>query len=113
MIGALPYGKQLAPAQIELDDFIGFILKNEPNRSDLEDDIRKRFFAKKNQSETLAMNAFLSARSYGLVEDDGSGYKATPVTHQLDAAASKKALYDGFAAHIILGLHGLTVINVV
>lgn len=108
---ALPFGKQFSPTQTPLAPLVALILTHQGDRAALEEAIRDEFFGKSSQPDTMAMNAFLAVRAYGLLEGDDS-YEASALALEL-ATLTGPALSRRFALHILTDkdIHGLTVLQ--
>jgi hypothetical protein len=107
----LPFGKQFSPEQITLKVLANLIVDHAGDRAALESAIAQAFHQGKGDPATLAMNTFLAARSYGLLEGDQQ-YVATALTTTLATLGDAEGK-ERFAAHILTNLQGLTVVEVV
>ncbi len=119
------YGHQFEPEKASLLDYVRLIISNAPSRSSLEKEIRKQFFL--NHSSTtsdailddnqrkLAMNCFLSLRSYQLLESDPDEkdiYKISPLCKKLNQLNEQDSLRE-FAKHILVNLSGTDLLKAI
>jgi hypothetical protein len=117
----LPYGKQFSPEQVELGSALVLAKSHEGDRSAFQEALRTTFFHRDSTTlsngRTLAMNAFLSIRQYGLIVGGSSTedpFRLTEVGQSLhDLAGSPAALLEAFAEHILSALNGLQLLEVV
>jgi len=114
---SLPFGSEFSPSQIDLRQMLELIEQHEGNQAALQAAILTSYFlnhggtgpnAPKNRN-TLAMNSRLGLRSYGVIDEDAlfTGFGR----HLFDLRASEKALYEALARHILLNLHGMTLVQ--
>lgn len=116
----LPYGKQFSPEQIDLAVILDLAHRHAGDRPGFESAVMQAFFDRKTTSlanrKTLAMNAFLSMRSYGLVEggDATRALALTAVGRELHRLRRRpRALLDRFAEHILTELRGVQLLEVI
>lgn len=116
----LPYGKQFSPEQVDLRLALELAHDHVGDRSAFELELRKAFFDKRaanlSNRQTLAMNAFLSMRAYGLVQggDTKEPFHLTDVGDALYKVRKSPAkLLSIFAEHVVNRLHGLQVLEVI
>jgi len=106
----LPFGSELSPRQIDLLEALALARTHEGSLPCLEAALRARFFADPTRApgaqRTLAMNCRLSLQSYGLVGRDGLLTELG--AHLLGLSADPDCVFEEFARHILLNLHGLT-----
>ena len=116
----LPYGKQFSPKQVDLGVVLGLAKSHEGDRPAFEAALRASFFdgsaATLSNRETLAMNAFLAVRHYGLITGGSATdpYRLTEIGASLyDLRSQPTTMFEVFAQHIIVDLHGLQLLEVV
>lgn len=114
----LPFGSEFSPSQIDLAETLQILEDNEGDLAAIETSIRQTYFAShggsdpvqaaKNQ-KTLAMNSRLGLQAYGVLDEDGN---LTPFGKELLARKDDEAdLYEHLARHILLNLHGMTLVR--
>lgn len=109
----LPFGSEFSPSQIQLAVVLELIKQHEGNVKALEQAIRAIYFEKNATNDTnknkLAMNARLGIKSYGLI--DGAANLTEFGNHLYSIRHDKPQLYATLAKHILLNLHGMTLIQ--
>lgn len=111
---SLPYGKQFTPVQTPLAAVVDLLTAHVPDRPALETALAARFFAAKRDRATLAMNCYLSLRSYGLVDGDAWTFELTKLGRELArAAGSVDRQHAALARHQLTHMHGVSVLQVV
>lgn len=100
----LPFSKQFSPEQISLEDFLEICHSQGGDKNRLEAAVRSRFWpgGPLKQHETMAYNAVLSARHYGIIDDS---YKLTAFGEQLRKAKNEVERYRFLAIHLLTKLH--------
>ncbi len=109
----LPFGSEFSPSQLELPALLQLINDNQGDIAALQVAIRKAFFSSHNTSDknktTLAMNCKLGLIAYGVIDREGN---FTALGTELYAKKDKEdALYKALAKHILLNLHGMTLVR--
>lgn len=123
MSGKFPYGKEFTPHRTPLMAVVGLIFSSKGNVDRLKQIIRKRYWdshkiSAKNK-QTLAMNTYLTLKSYGLVSEEGGLKGAYQKTHLCDELISimkkkgEKAAHEHFAANLLRSCHGYTLLKVI
>jgi len=114
----LPFGSEFSPSQIELPGMLQLLEDRAGDLAAIEAAIRQTYFAShggadpsravKNQ-KTLAMNSRLGLQAYGILDETGN---LTPFGKELLAKKDDEAdLYNLLAKHILLDLHGMTLVR--
>lgn len=108
----LPFGSQFTPKQTPLPVLLGILERFEGDKERLLDAVLGAFFGGHASSEEarreVAKNTLLSLIAYGVLDRD---YKLTALGHELvSLQGDESRLYESFARHILLNLHGLDVI---
>lgn len=116
----LPFGSEFSPSQIFLPRLLDLVKENEGDPKALEASILAEYFSKHaalsvdenagiyNRGK-LANNCKLGLIAYGIIERDG---RLTDVGESLYALrGDEPALYDALARHILLNLHGMTLVQ--
>ncbi len=111
----LPFGSEFSPSQINLVRLLELAKKHSDDIKAFEDAIRSTYFVDYKTSEDnkrkLAMNAKLGMIAYGLINRD---INLTELGEQLYTVRGDEAqLYYDFAKHILLNLHGVTLVQCV
>ena len=109
----LPFGSEFSPSQIKLVRVLELAKEHSNNIKAFEDAIRSTYFADNKTSDDnkqkLAMNAKLGMIAYGLIDRN---INLTEFGEHLYALrANEVQLYYDFARHILLNLHGVTLIQ--
>lgn len=112
---ALPFGSEFSPSQIDLSKVLEISSKHGGDFKAFEAEVRSIYFENYNTDDNnkrkLANNTKLGMIAYGLIDKDAN---LTKLGHQLyQIRAYKKKLYKEFARHILLNLHGITLIQCV
>ena len=109
----LPFGSEFSPSQIELAEVIGLADVHGGDWRAFEDAVRKTWFdanpTSADNRAKLANNTKLGMIAYGIIERDAS---LTPFGRQLLAARNDEPeMYCRLAKHILLNLHGMTLVG--
>lgn len=110
----LPFGSEFSPSQIELPVLLELAHDNEGDNQALQQEILKKFFIRhgrgnEKNKRTLAMNCRLGMKAYGIIDENGS---LTEFGKELyNARSDKYLLYQILAKHILLNLHGMSLIQ--
>lgn len=116
----LPFGSEFSPSQIFLPTLLELVKENEGDPKALEARILAEWFsqhAATSEDEAagsynrakLANNCKLGLIAYGLIDRDA---RFTPVGDSLHGLRGDEAtLYDALARHILLNLHGMTLVQ--
>lgn len=111
----LPFGSEFSPNQIDLPTVLNLIAQYSGNKNNFEKVIKDTFFKDNKTSERnkqkLAMNLRLSLKAYQII-DDNMRFTAFGESLNLLRDSGKK-LYAELAKHILLNLHGLTLVQCV
>jgi hypothetical protein len=109
----LPFGSEFSPNQIDLPTVLELINQYQDDKEGFELALKDTFFKENKTSERnkkkLAMNLRLSLKAYQIINDDilftkfGSSLYRLPNHNQ--------ELYSLLASHILLNLHGLTLVQ--
>lgn len=111
----LPFGSEFSPSQIDLTRLLELAKQHAGNWKAFEEGIRKEYFEKNQTSDInkgkLANNAKLSMIAYSLIDKD---IHFTEIGQDLYTIKDEQAkLYEQFARHILLHLHGMTMVQCV
>jgi len=111
----LPFGSELSPSIIDLAEALEIAKTHEGEKEALEDAFRGAFFAQNETSERnkrkLAMNLRLGMKHYLIIDEN---LRLTDFGNHLHSIRDDPdLLYHEFAKHILLHLHGLTLIQCV
>ena len=109
----LPFGSEFSPSQIELPRVLEFAAAHGGDWRVFEEAVRRAWFAGHKTNEynraKLANNTKLGMIAYGIIDRDAA---LTPFGRQLLALKDDQpALYERLARHILLNLHGMTLIR--
>lgn len=117
-ICTLPFGSEFSPSQIELPEILQIVEDYEGDLPAIEATILATYFANHGGSDpvrgpanrkTLAMNSRLGLQAYGIVDAYGN---FTEFGRELGALkANETDLYRRLAKHILLNLHGMTLVQ--
>jgi site-specific DNA-methyltransferase (cytosine-N4-specific) len=110
-----PFGSEFSPSQVSLPVVLELANKYGKAWKGFEAAIRATYFEKHKTTEynkgKLANNTKLGMRAYGLI---GENAELTDFGRSLfDIRKDEEALYKTFARHILLNLHGLTLVQCV
>lgn len=116
----LPFGSEFSPSQISFPKLLELVNENEGDPKSLEASILAEWFSRHaataedeaagtyNRAK-LANNCKLGLIAYGLIDRDA---RFTPVGESLYGLRGDEAtLYDALARHILLNLHGMTLVQ--
>lgn len=116
----LPFGSEFSPSQISLPKLLDLVKENEGDPKTLEASILTEWFSQHaataedeaagsyNRAK-LANNCKLGLIAYGLIDRDA---RFTPAGESLYGLRGDEAtLYDALARHILLNLHGMTLVQ--
>ncbi len=111
----LPFGSEFSPAQVNLPELLDMAREHGGNWKAFEAAIRAAYFEGHKTSDynrgKLANNTKLSMIAYGVIECDAT---LTPLGEELYAVREDEpTLYEAFARHILLNLHGMTLVQCV
>lgn len=111
----LPFGSEFSPAQVSLPRLLELAHEHGGDWKAFEAAVRVEYFENHRTSEynraKLANNTKLSLIAYGVVERDA---RLTRLGESLYASREDRAnLLDAFARHILLNLHGMTLVQCV
>jgi len=109
----LPFGSEFSPSQIELPRVLEFAAQHGGDWCAFEDMVRKEYFEKHNTNDynrgKLANNTKLGMIAYGIIHRDA---KLTPFGKELyELRKNEDSLYARLAKHILLNLHGMTLVQ--
>lgn len=111
------YGAQFTPEKTPLLDLLRLCERHEDDRAALQADIATLFFSGHGDSkDRLAGNCILSLNSYQIIQlhSNGKKFNLTDLGKRLASLGSDEAaVYGEFAVHILLNLHGLTLLRVI
>lgn len=116
----LPFGSEFSPSQIFLPKLLELVKENEGTPKALEASILAEWFshhATASEDEAagsynrakLANNCKLGLIAYGLIDRDARFTSVGDSLHGL--RGDEAALYDALARHILLNLHGMTLVQ--
>jgi site-specific DNA-methyltransferase (cytosine-N4-specific) len=112
----LPFGSEFSPSQIQLKTVLGLAHEHGGDWKAFEDAIREAYFEHKTETSEynrrkLANNTKLAMIAYGLIDRDAN---LTEFGRRLYAVRDDEAvLYRDLARHILLNLHGATLVQCV
>ncbi|MBI3946340.1 MAG: restriction endonuclease [Armatimonadetes bacterium] len=111
----LPFGSEFSPSQVDLRQLLELAHELGDDWHAFEDAVRLAYFEGNSTSEynrrKLANNTKLGMIAYGLIDRDA---RLTELGQHLYAVRDDgPALYTEFARHILLNLHGLTLVQCV
>lgn len=109
----LPFGSEFSPSQVDLRRCLEIAEENDGDWPAYEDAVRAEYFEKGEADDhnraKLANNNKLGMQAYGLMEKTGA---ITDVGRRLyDIREDPEHLYAEFARHILLNLHGMTLVQ--
>ncbi len=109
----LPFGSEFSPSQIELPVVLEFADIHGGDWRAFENEVREAYFEGHKTSEynrgKLANNTKLGMIAYGIIDRQAS---LTPFGQQLlTLIDDEAALYECLAKHILLNLHGMTLVR--
>lgn len=109
----LPFGSEFSPSQIELTQVLEFAHAHGGDWHAFENTVRELYFESHDTSSynrgKLANNTKLGMIAYGIIDREAS---LTPFGQELyDLKDDEKALYSHLAKHILLNLHGMTLVK--
>jgi site-specific DNA-methyltransferase (cytosine-N4-specific) len=120
------YGHQFEPKTMNLPELVQLCVDCQPNRRLLQSEIGNRYYSShstQNDSQReenlskLAMNTFLSLRTYKLVEsinDDDWQYQVTDIANEiLENQGDGDEVAEIFARHILTNLTGMSLLKAV
>jgi hypothetical protein len=111
----LPFGSEFSPNQIDLSTVLELIALHPGDKVGFEKVIKDTFFKENKTSERnkqkLAMNLRLGLKAYQIIDDDIRFTDFGELLYQLRDAGEE--LYAELAKHILLNLHGLTLVQCV
>jgi Restriction endonuclease len=113
----LPFGSEFSPSQIGLQRVLEFANEHGGNWKAFEKAVQTEYFDKQNAEaneynrKKLANNTKLGMRAYGLIDEDAN---LPAVGRELfDLRENESSLYEHLARHILLNLHGSTVVQTI
>ena len=109
----LPFGSEFSPSQIELPRVLEFAALHGGDWRAFEEAIRQTYFEGHKTSTynraKLANNTKLGMIAYGIIDRDAA---LTEFGQELyDLCSDEDALHDRLAKHILLSLHGMTLVQ--
>jgi hypothetical protein len=113
---SLPFGSEFSPSVIQLPRLLGIVASYAGDEKAIEAAILAAWFADHGKMaadpgkmrRTLAMNCRLGLKAYGII-DRGS---LTEFGRELfDLTNDEEALYEAFAKHILVNLHGMALVQ--
>ena len=109
----LPFGSEFSPSQIELSKVLEFAKAHGGDWHAFEDKVRSTYFEGHSTSDynrgKLANNTKLGMIAYGIIDRDAH---LTEFGEKLFAVREDEiALYDRLAKHILLNLHGMSLVR--
>jgi site-specific DNA-methyltransferase (cytosine-N4-specific) len=111
----LPFGSEFSPSKIRLDKVLELAEAFDGDWKALENAIYIEYFSTYNTNENnkrkLANNTKLGMQAYGLL--DKSGHLTETGKYLFSLVGNDQGLYNEFARHILLHLHGLTLVQCV
>lgn len=109
----LPFGSEFSPSQIDLPTLLRFAKETSGNWKKLEESIYEKYFSNYKTSEynrkKLANNTKLGMIAYGIIDREASLTSLGKVLYSL--RNQTEDIHRTLARHILLHLHGLTVIQ--
>ncbi|MGH9795237.1 MAG: restriction endonuclease [Candidatus Acidiferrales bacterium] len=110
----LPFGSEFSPTQIDLRNLLELAKKYGGHWKEFEKAVcQKYFWSRAGTSEynrkKLANNCKLGMQAYGIIDDDATLTELGERLHSL--RQSENQLYAALARHILLELHGMTLIQ--
>lgn len=111
----LPFGSEFSPNQIDLPIVLEIIAQHHSDKDGFENSLENTFFSENKTSERnkqkLAMNLRLSLQAYQIIDDN---IQFTDFGENLyDLRNDSEDLHTELAKHILLNLHGLTLVQCV
>jgi site-specific DNA-methyltransferase (cytosine-N4-specific) len=111
----LPFGSEFSPSQIDLADVLEFASEHGGDWKAFEAAVKSRYFSQNATSDTnrgkLANNTKLGMIAYGLIDRDARLTEFGERLHALRSETGK--LLTELARHILLNLHGMTLVQCV
>ncbi|HWR15161.1 MAG TPA: restriction endonuclease [Terriglobales bacterium] len=114
----LPFGSEFSPSNIDLKTVLEFAAKHGGDNKAFENAVHDAFFSEKkfpNTSEynrrKRANNTNLGLRAYRIVDDNATLTEFGKTLHEL--RDKPKELHDALAKHILLNLHGTTLVQTI
>jgi site-specific DNA-methyltransferase (cytosine-N4-specific) len=111
----LPFGSEFSPNQIDLSTVLEIIARHPSDKNGFENSLKNVFFKENRTSERnkqkLAMNLRLSLKAYQIIDDDIHFTDFGENLYQL--RKDSESLHEVLAKHILLNLHGLTLVQCV
>ncbi len=109
----LPFGSEFSPSQIELPRVLEFAALHGGDWRAFEEAIRETYFEGHKTSAynraKLANNTKLGMIAYGIIDRDATLTEFGQELH--DLCGDEDALHDRLARHILLNLHGMTLVQ--
>lgn len=111
----LPFGSEFSPNQIDLPSVLEIIAQYQGDKSEFEEIIKDTFFKDNKTNERnkrkLAMNLRLSLKAYQIIDDTNCFTDFGKLLYR--SRNEQEKLYTELAKHILLNLHGLTLVQCV
>lgn len=111
----LPFGSEFSPSQIDLAHVLELAREHSGNAKDFEKAILDAYFNENKTSDynkkKLANNAKLGMIAYGIIDRDV--HLTELGEHLYSIRHDPAALYEALARHILLNLHGMTLVQCV
>ena len=109
----LPFGSEFSPSQIELTEVLEMAHTHGGDWHAFENAVRETYFESHDTSSynrgKLANNTKLGMIAYGIIDREASLTNLGTELYEL--RNDEKALYKRFAKHILLNLHGMTLVD--
>jgi site-specific DNA-methyltransferase (cytosine-N4-specific) len=120
MENKFPYGKEFTAGVIKLSEIMTMISKAEGSVADLKKMIQDKYWTSRSRTpqnrRTLAMNTFLTIRSYGLVvdvEENKEKYETSELFREILNLKNQNERHFRFASFLLLQRHGYTLLKVI
>src|SRR6266849_5984763 len=111
----LPFGSEFSPSQISLPKVLELAYQHGGDWKAFEMKVRLEYFKSHKTSDynrgKLANNTKLGMQAYGIIDDAASLTEFGKQLHSL--RKDSKLLYEALAKHILLNLHGSTLVQCV
>jgi len=114
----LPFGSEFSPSNVDLKTVLEFAKQHGGDWKKFEAAVHDRFFSPKSFPKTSeynrrkrANNTKLGLQAYQIIDDDA---RLTPFGEELyEFRNNEPALYEALARHILLNLHGATLVQTI
>src|ERR1700732_2292623 len=113
MADTLPFASEFSPTTVELADVLALAVEHAGDLAAIQAAFKARYFdstaASESNKQTRAYNLRLRMQKYLLLDDSGD---LTNVGRRLyDIRGDEPKLHEEFAGHILLHLHGVTLVQ--